>query len=248
MIYPLLSLLFGVLGLSALPHTPPPIEGSALLAEARNATLAEELSPGEVRTLLDRALTAFSLQQEGQLRSYWIARAHLARAIHFNLHEDKKTAREAGEAGLEAIRSALQGGEFAEGLRVEADLHSQMMFSRGIIYMVRNGERAREAAIRALELDPTNTTAMINVAGYYIHAPRIAGGDPKEGEALLRDVITLTEPRSDDRFVALGMIAGVYLEEGSYQNAADRLAQARAIHPQSSWIEGLQKELDKKRR
>lgn len=177
-------------------------------------------------------------------RDYWLARLDLLMGIHYNQVEDDRRAERVLERGLDQIGRALEAaGEFSDGLRVRSDLHSQMMFSRGLFYMVRHGDEARDSALRALELDPQNLAARITVAGFYLNAPRMAGGDPAEGLRVLQAASIDAGLRDYERFLLAGFLADAALRLEDPDGARAYIDQAADIYPRSPWVAELRDRL-----
>ena len=226
--------------ISALPPQPP--EPSAIDEYRRAETLvySEQGSPREVHSLLDRVRRELREESDPALRAYWTARTHLLEATHYNQQGDSRAAQHHGELGFAAIEEALErAGEFSDGLRVQADLHAQMMFARGMFYMARYGGEAREQAMRAVELDPDNISARITVAGFYLNAPRVAGGDAGKGVAMLESALSRNPIGDSQRFFILGLLGEAYLDSGDAPRAAEYLRRAAEIYPTSPWIAEL---------
>ena len=164
-------------------------------------------------------------------REYALSRVNLLRAQWHNQNERTRDAARAAQAGIAQIRIALEAGEFSDGLRVLADLHAQMATARGFVYMIRNGTEARDAAMRAVALDAANPRALLSVAGFYLNAPPVAGGDVAAGIAALRRALALESLSRNDRFIVVSMLAHAMAQENNDADARRFLAQAEAIYP-----------------
>ncbi len=169
--------------------------------------LTIEEHPDEILRLINAAEHSFRKLPDEQTRQYWIARAELARATRYNQLDEKSSAADAAARGLKVIERLLQDEPFSDGLRVLADLHAQMMSAKGLIYMIRNGSTARDAAIEALEREPRNIKAQITVAGFLLNAPPMAGGDTEQGRMVLERALAQEPASANDRFLILGWLA-----------------------------------------
>jgi hypothetical protein len=229
---------------AALPHQPPLFAEAATFLEAESLIFSEAGSTRRIEELIRSAREQIIAEDDQGLRDYWLARTHLLLATHYNHVDDKRAAEREIRSGFAAIDAAIRReGDFSEGARVRSDLHSQMMFARGMVYMARNGAEARDLAFRARELDPSNVKAAITVAGYYLNAPRFAGGDPSEGRRVLEEALASNPENRNDRFLILGLLAEVAGDLGDTSRAREFLRGAAGIYPDSPWIAQLRSEI-----
>ena len=200
----------------------------------------------ERRARVESALTQAETNAEARqdvAREYALSRVNLLRAQWHNQNERTRDAARAALAGIAQIRTALEAGEFSDGLRVLADLHAQMVTARGFVYMIRNGTEARDAVMRAVALDAANPRALVSVAGFYLNAPPVAGGDVAAGIAALRRALALESLSRNDRFVVLGMLARAMARENNGADARRFLAQAEAIYPGTRFTDTIRQEI-----
>ena len=212
------------------------VRGEEALRRAERLVYSQSGEEELIAELLESAREEFQGINSAARRSYSLGRVSLLRGIYYNSLEDSRRAEEALEATLKYAEKALQGQEFSEAHRLLADAHSQMMFAKGLFYMMRHGGTARDAAFRALELDPNNPRAIISVAGYYLNAPPVAGGDPAEGVALLRRGTTLDEAEETDLFLMYLWLSDAYAEREEYELAREYRSRARRIFPESPLV------------
>jgi tetratricopeptide (TPR) repeat protein len=224
------------LGAAALPEIPAPPAGHSQLEEATRLMLTREETPDQVIRLIDSAERQFRRISDGGERSYWTARVELARATRYNQLGEKRAAERAAQRGLDEIEAALEGGDFSEGLRVLSDLHAQMMMAKGMFYMIRNGNAARDAAMEALEREPRNIKAQITVAGFLLNAPPMAGGDTAQGRMVLERALAQEPASANDRFLILGWLAQASHAMDDLDAAEQYFAEALAIYPESEWL------------
>lgn len=90
--------------------------------------------------------------------------------------------------------------------------------------------RARRAVDRALELAPDYTDALIGKGGFLTELPRLLGGDPREGERLLRRALAVDA----DHFDARLMLARALAAQGRRGEAAAEARRALAIAERES--------------
>lgn len=230
--------------LSAIQEMPAPVPGSVLLDEAEALILAgpAEATETSVLGILERARGQFRSIDDPALAAYWLSRTALLEGMLYNQQEEERRATRILEDGLTLSERALANGPFSDGLRVQSDLHSQMMFARGLFYMIRNADDARDSALTALEREPDNVRAHISTAGYFLNAPPVAGGDPEEAERLVRRALTLT-PTRNERFILQVMLAQILHKLGDTTGAGRALAGAEAIFPGSPWLVDVREEI-----
>ncbi len=239
----LLSVTVWAVNVGSLPARPGPINGFEAFLDAQTLIYAGTGPSGRAEALLERAIQSFALEQDERLAAYWLARAHLLKALYENRRGDSRAAQAEARAAFEQIETALRDGEFSDGLRVYADAHFQMAQARGFVYMIRNGDAAAEATVRALELGPDNVLAHITGAGYFLNAPGFAGGDVDRGRELLLRALTL-EPESDnDTFLVHAWLAVAWARTDRPDRSLYHWNRAVAIYPRSELLGRIGEEL-----
>ncbi len=222
--------------LGAIPEVPQPPAGYDQLEEATRLMLTKEESRNQIIRLIDTAERHFQQISNPQERSYWIARVELSRATRYNQLDEKGAAENAAQRGLDEIDASLADGHFSDGLRVLADLHAQMMMAKGLFYMVRNGNAARDAATEALEREPRNIKAQITVASFLLNAPPMAGGDTAQGRLVLERALAQEPASMNDRFLILGWLAQASHAMDDTDAAEQYFAEALSMYPESEWL------------
>lgn len=213
-------------------------QGEAALREAKELIYRQAVVGTELEALLRDAEEAFETAPPSSRRAYNLGRVYLLRGTYHNTVESKRPAISALEEALDYAENAIEKESFSEGYRLLADAHSQMMFSRGILYMARHGGTARDAALKALELDPKNPRAHISVAGFYLNAPPVAGGDPRRGIELLERGVELSRTDRSDRFLMYLWLSDAYEKQGDLDRARSYREQAARIYPDSPLVVG----------
>lgn len=226
-----------------LPHIPVRSVAGDPLREAENLIYRDAGSDARIEQLLSAAADVADREPDGAARAYWQARVHLAAAIYHNREGASRDAVRAVDRGLAFIEDALAAGPFSDGLRVRADLRAQMIDARGIAYMIRNGAAARDDALQARELDPTNVKALITVAGFLLNAPPFAGGSVPEAIATLEAALRMEPDSENDRFLIHAWLAQAHHRNGSAAVAQRELRAAEAIHPASVLLDRVREEL-----
>ncbi len=228
---------------SAIDEIPPDSEGSTILEEAATLIYSQTGSTDEIMNLLTEAERRFRRIGDPVERNYWIARTDLIRTIRYNQIGRRGAAERNARAGLKAIRDTLAEATFSEGLRVLSDLHAQMMMAKGLVYMVRNGSEARDAALEALERAPRNIKAQITVAGFLLNAPPMAGGDTEQARLVLERALAQEPASMNDRFLILGWLAQASHTLDDVEAAEQYFAEAFSIYPESEWLAEIGEEI-----
>jgi tetratricopeptide (TPR) repeat protein len=153
--------------------------GKVLLERATLGLFNESLSRSELRGLLDRSLETFSRLEDQCERDYWQAQVFYLYGFVEQGAGRSKEAERRFTRGFELAEKSMSRGEFSDGYRLLADTQAQLLMYNGMLYKMQYGPTVREYAEKALELDPGNIKAKLNLALYYKNAPAIAGGSEK---------------------------------------------------------------------
>jgi len=124
----------------------------------------------------------------------------------------------------------------SEGYRVLADAYNQLLDIRTPAYKVFNAAGARRAAVRAVDLDPSNPLAHIAAASYFVSAPQIAGGDLDRGRNHLREAARHGDGSDYQRFLVIVWEGRLAAAEGRSDEARRLLALAYGIYPDNWWL------------
>lgn len=232
------TLLLLLIAIPAALQAEPMEEGNRALTEAQRLVYSQSGTSDRLEALFSAARAEYRLIESASLREYSLGRVALLEGTWLNTLDRSRAAAQVLEEAVERAHRALEEQEFSEGYRLLSDAHSQMMLARGLIYMIRNGDEARSAAFRALELDPANPRAHISVAGFYLNAPAVAGGDVEEGIEVLESGVRLREAAESERFLMYLWLSNAHRELGEEQAASRYLQQARSIFPQSPLVSG----------
>jgi len=90
-------------------------------------------------------------------------------------------------AAAENFRKADGPGDtlLARAYLLEAEARAEIMLFKGVGFIIKNGSLVQELAEKTLELDPDNPEALVIYAQGRINAPRLFGGNRKEGLEVL---------------------------------------------------------------
>jgi len=214
-------------------------DGKILLERATEGLFNESLPRPTLRELLDRSLESFRQVQETCERDYWQAQASYLYGFVEQGEGRGKEAERRFTQGFELAESALSCGEFSDGYRLLADTQAQLLMYNGMLYKMQHGPTVREFAEKALELDPGNIKARLNLALYYKNAPAIAGGSEKTAREILHQIEGMGELEPLDRF-SVNVWLGISYAEGKNASMARRyIDQAQEIFPGNTWLQEI---------
>ena len=213
--------------------------GKVLLDRSTVGLFNESLSRSALRELLDRSLESFARVQDQCERDYWQARVFYLYGFVEQGADRLKEAEKRFTQGFELAESALSCGEFSDGYRLLADTQAQLLMYNGMLYKMQYGPTVREYAEKALELDPGNIKAKLNLALYYKNAPAIAGGSEKTAREILHEVERAGSLESLDEF-SVNVWLGISYAEGKNASTARRyIDQAQEIFPGNTWLQEI---------
>ena len=217
-------------------------DGKVLLERATVGLFNETLTRSEMRELLDGSFESFALVQDDCARDYWRARvAYLYGFVEQGEGRSKEAERKFSQ-GFELARSALSCGDFSDGYRLLADTQAQLLMYNGMLYKMQHGPMVREYAEKALELDPGNIKAKLNLALYYKNAPAIAGGSEKTAREMLHEVEQGGGLEPLDEFSVCVWLGISYAESKSATTARKYIDRAQKIFPGNTWLQEIMRE------
>jgi tetratricopeptide (TPR) repeat protein len=214
-------------------------DGKILLERATVGLFNETLSRAALRELLDGSLEAFAGMSDSCERDYWRARASY---LYGFVEQGEGRAREAERRfseGFQFAESSLSCGEFSDGYRLLADIQAQLLMFNGMLYKMQYGPVVREYAERALELDPGNIKAKLNLALFYKNAPAIAGGSEKTAREMLHQIEETSGLEPLDRFSVNVWLGISYAESKKPSTAREYIDRAQEIFPGNTWLQEI---------
>ncbi len=153
------------------------------------------------------------------------------------------------ERVIELAERANAVAATSEGYRVLADAYNQLLDIRSPTYKILNAGKARRAAVRAVELDPSNPLAHVSAAGFFVSAPAIAGGSLARGRyhldeaAAYAKAAAYAEDSDHIRFLLAVWEGRLAAAEGRDADAWSCLARAHEIYPLNWWLERVAHEI-----
>lgn len=231
-------LLFATLaGADPLAHPEP-------LVRFAERTLRGPLSASEVGTLAREAgavidaESAVAARGDSQRARIVAQRAMLEYLIGFSTLGNGTQA-EAEPYFADSVRLARESidiSESSEAYRVLADSLNQLLDIRSAFYKMANAGPARDAALRAVALDPHNALAHLSAAGYLAIAPAIVGGSLTRARHHLDEAESASDGSPYERFLIAvwrGRLAAVARDRAG---ATAYFMQAFGIFPDSWWL------------
>jgi tetratricopeptide (TPR) repeat protein len=214
-------------------------EGMFLLERATGGFFNETLSPAALRGLLDSSLESFARVQDKCERDYWRAQVSYLYGFVEQGAGRRKEAEQRFTEGFELAESSLSCGEFSDGYRLLADTQAQLLMYNGMLYKMEYGPMVREYAEKALELDPGNIKAKLNLALYYKNAPAIAGGSEKTAREILHEIERAGGLEPLEEFSVNGWLGISYAEDNNASTARKYIDRAREIFPGNTWLQKI---------
>jgi tetratricopeptide (TPR) repeat protein len=214
-------------------------DGKILLERATVGLFNESLSRATLRELLDGSLAAFAGMSDPCDRDYWRARASYLYGFVAQGDGRSKEAERRFTEGLEFAESSLSCGEFSDGFRLLADIQAQLLMYNRMLYKMQYGPVVREYAEKALELDPGNIKAKLNLALFYKNAPAIAGGSEKTARVMLHQIEGTSGLEPLDRFSVNVWLGISYAESKNPSTAREYIDRAQEIFPGNTWLQEI---------
>jgi tetratricopeptide (TPR) repeat protein len=200
---------------------------------------------GDMIYAIERARSLATLLEDPVDRDFWLGECAYLEGMAELLARRRTLGRQRRRAATlfrfaaELGSSAVAREEFSDGYRLLAEAYALQVFTRGLSFQLRHGTSCRDYALRALELDFGNFRAHTALAGYYLNAPRVAGGDPMKALEVLRAAERITPRSRNEEFLLEGWLALTHSRLGDGDGAQRRLRRALVIYPENSWIRSI---------
>jgi tetratricopeptide (TPR) repeat protein len=230
--------LFAMFGLST-PGAQGLESGKALLERATVGLFNETLSRSALRELLEGSLEAFAEVKDPCVRDYWQARVSYLYGFVEQGDGRSKAAERRFRQGFDLAESALSCGASSDAYRLLADTQAQLLMYNGMLYKMQYGPTVREFAEKALELDPGNIKAMLNLALFYKNAPAVAGGSEKTAREMLHQIEGMSGLEALDRFSVNVWLGISYAESKNASTARRYIERAQEIFPGNTWLQEI---------
>ena len=213
--------------------------GKALLERATVGLFNETMSRSALRELLEDSMEAFAEVNDPCVRDYWRARGSYLYGFVEEGDGRSKAAEQRFQQGFDLAESALSCGDFSDAYRLLADTQAQLLMYNGMLYAMQHGPTVREFAEKALELDPGNIKARLNLALFYKNAPAIAGGSEKTARKMLHQLETVSGLEPLDRFSVNVWLGISYAESKNASTARRYIDRAQEIFPGNTWLQEI---------
>lgn len=143
------------------------------------------------------------------------------------------------EESMKLSEAYLTGGRDARGVRLYTEALSQTSTLKTLGFLMSNGTKIEPLAEEAVELDPREIKAHLLLASRYIYSPRIWGGAPDKGIAMMEDIIAIGGlDREDEHNVNIG-IGFAHTMAERWDEAVSYFRKALAIYPGNIYAKAM---------
>lgn len=218
-------------------------EGMVSFETALEILWAGKGGEGSAVDFLDQAESAFLRIDDSAERAYRLSRVSLYRGRLALAVATKREALAYLETSMNLAEEALSYREFSEAYRVWSDAGSSFMVTKGLGAIIKLAPQVAEWSEKAVELDPTNATAIIISAQGKINAPKSAGGDPEGAREMLDQLMRRNDLSRIDEFFGAVSLAQVNLKLKDRDTATRWCRLASSIYPDNPMAEDCRKKL-----
>lgn len=190
-----------------------------------------------IAAYLDAAEALFLNLNDPAVRDYLLARVILYRGRAELTWGNRGDARDYFEQAMDLAADSSTFRESSEALRVQADAGSSWMITKGLGGIIKMAPQVQQWSDRSLELNPSNSLALIINAQGQINAPRSAGGDPAEAVRRLELLVGRNDLDDIELFWGRVSLAQALDKLKERDRAADWCEQAADIFPESPMLE-----------
>lgn len=167
-----------------------------------------------------------------EVSSYWrIRRVHIEGLIAAR-RGDKDRAIELFDR-MGRMAEELRAADPAAGLALQSEARSRLMLVRGLPYAIRNAPKTEKLARAALDVDPTNTHALLVLAQGKINAPRLFGGDVDLGIATLTQLSMNPNIEKAELFRCLYGLSQAWQKKDDFRRAMEFADAALGLYPEN---------------
>lgn len=177
-------------------------------------------------------------------RSYWLGRIEMILGMQQVLASQTGTAIRHFRAARHFALDTLEQQEFSDAWRLLSDAVGQLLLARGPLFQFMYGMRARDAALRALDLDFSNIRAHIAAAGWYLNAPSFAGGDVGYAVDILEQAGDAVDISRLEQFLVCSLLSYAYYESDESDYAIEFYTRAANLYPKSLWLRNIGRSIE----
>lgn len=193
--------------------------------------LNDKLSNTEILIVLDNEEKDLNSTQDYNF-FYKLSIIDLYRGQVFFYEDEKKESISYLETSIENANRAKQIKETSESFRVLSEAGSYLMLQKGVPYIIKNSKAVNENALKALTLDKDNNRASIIVANGLINAPKLFGGNIKEGLNMLLNLDMSQSPK-EVKFNRAFTLSKGYKQDKKIDKAIKYCNEALKIYPKN---------------
>ncbi len=177
-------------------------------------------------------------------RSYWLGRIEMLLGMQQTFVSHDRTAASHFLAARHYALDTLEQQEFSDAWRLLSDAMGQLLLIRGPVFQFLYGMKARDAALRALDLDFGNIRAHIAAAGWYLNAPSFAGGDTGHAVDILEQAGGTDNITKLEQFLVCCLLAYAYYESDATDYSVEFYKRALNLYPKSAWLKSIGRSIE----
>lgn len=143
------------------------------------------------------------------------------------------------EESLALSDAYLAGGRDARGVRLYAESLSQLSTLKSLGYLMSHGSKIQPLAEEAVALDSGEIKAHILLASRYVYSPKVWGGDPDKGIAMLEAAAGMNGlTREDEHNINVG-IGFAHTMAERWDEAVPFFQKAVELYPGNIYAEAM---------
>jgi tetratricopeptide (TPR) repeat protein len=195
------------------------LDEQMLIAARKSFTDCIEVDSTSSRCFFDRARAESYLEQVKQIQ------------------KDKKAAERWNDSAIDDAQHAVKlDDSSSDAHALLADLYGTKIGFGGMLVGPRYGPKANAENERALQLNPGSSLAYVVMGHKYLFTPKMFGGNIDKAVESFKKAVTL-DPSSDEAFAWLAIAER---KKGDSKAAAEALAQALLLNPESAFAKRIQ--------
>ena len=204
----------------------------------RDAVYEQKLNAGAIAPLYRAAKAKAGETLSGAALYLILSRSEYLMGRAFQYEERKAEAAARYTEGINLAEKALAEAESDEAWVLLAENTSQSCAVRSVSYAMANGLNVEKYSKAALALNSRNAAAQYMIAARWVFAPA-PFNNHKKGIAMMREILTESDPGRDDRFNVYSAIGYAYVQQKEYDKARPWLLQSLELYPTNKYARSL---------